>query len=132
MYKHEINIRVRYAETDKMGFVYYGNYATYLEVARVEALRNLGVTYKNLEDSGVLLPVIDYSISYKSPAFYDDNLTIKTSILELPKVKIKFVYEVLRGEELLCNANTTLVFMNENRKPIRCPESLTHAFNSHF
>ena len=80
MYTTEVKIRVRYAETDRMGYVYYGNYATYFEVARVESLRNLGFSYRSLEDEGILLPVLDFSIRYRRPAYYDDELTIKTII----------------------------------------------------
>jgi len=123
-----MNIRVRYAETDKMGFVYYGNYATYLEAARVEALRSLGISYQKLEEEQVFLPVVHYSIDYKAPAHYDDVLTIFTTISEMPTVKIRFEYEVFRGEHLLCNAETVLVFMNAENKPIRCPKEVSEAF----
>jgi acyl-CoA thioester hydrolase len=78
MYSVKNQIRVRYAETDRMGYVYYGNYAQYFEVARVEMLRGLGISYKTLEDSGIMLPVLDFTIKYIKPAFYDDLLTIKT------------------------------------------------------
>ncbi len=80
MFVTETQMRVRYAETDRMGYAYYGNYATYFEVARVEALRELGMSYRELEDSGILLPVRDLHIKYHKPAYYDDLLTIKTSI----------------------------------------------------
>ena len=84
MYSTENKIRVRYAETDRMGYVYYGNYAQYFEVARVEMLRNLGISYKSLEDSGVILPVIDFTIKYIKPAFYDDFLTVKITLKQMP------------------------------------------------
>ena len=93
MLNADINIRVRYAETDKMGYVYYGNYATYYEVGRVEALRKLGMSYKEMEDEGIMLPVLSFNIKYFKPAFYDDLLTIKTSITEMPNTRIKFEYE---------------------------------------
>ena len=80
MFTSEISLRVRYAETDRMGYAYYGNYATWFEVARVEALRTLGLNYRELEDDGILLPVIDYHTRYLKPAFYDDELTVKTTI----------------------------------------------------
>ncbi len=117
-------IRVRYGETDKMGYVYYGNYAQYFEVARVELLRSLGVSYKGLEDNGVMLPVSHMDIKYIKPAFYDDLLTIKVFVEELPKVKIKFRYETYNEKEVLLNiAETTLVFVDmEIGKPIKCPE----------
>ena len=112
MYQSEINIRVRYAETDQMGFCYYGNYAQYFEVARVEMLRSLGVSYKMLEDQGILLPVTDFSIKYIKPAYYDQNLTIKTFMRILPNVRIAFDYETFNESgELLNEARTELVFL---------------------
>ena len=81
MFKSETKIRVRYAETDQMGYCYYGNYAQYFEVARVEALRSLGVTYKTMEENGIWLPVVDFSINYLQPAYYDEELTILTNCL---------------------------------------------------
>ena len=87
------NLRVRYAETDRMGYVYYGNYATYFEVGRVEAMKSIGMSYKKLEDSGIMMPVLEYKIKYFKPAFYDDELTIVTSIKELPMARITFFYE---------------------------------------
>ena len=98
-----MKIRVRYAETDQMGFVYYGNYATYFEVARVEMLRSLGFTYKKLEGEGVILPVLEFTIKYIRPAYYDDLLSIKTTIRELPSARIRFFYETFkfRNEKLL-------------------------------
>lgn len=125
MYKHTINIRVRYAETDKMGYVYYGNYATYFEVGRVELLRSLGISYRKLEEQGILLPVVNLNVDYKKPAFYDDNLTLETILTDLPGVKIVFHYALKRGEELLSKAQTTLVFLNaEFGRPVKCPEEI--------
>ena len=80
MYKTKTNLRVRYAETDRMSYVYYGNYAIYFEVARVEAMKGIGMSYKELEDSGIIMPVLEYNIKYFKPAFYDDELTIETRI----------------------------------------------------
>ena len=94
MLEHEIKLRVRYSETDQMGYVYYGNYAQYFEVARVEALRSLGITYKELEEEGILLPVLEFTIRYIKPAYYDDQLTIKVRIPVLPKARIFFEYEL--------------------------------------
>ena len=88
MFNTETKIRVRYAETDRMGYVYYGNYATYFEVARVESLRTMGMTYKEMEDQGIILPVLEYYIKFIKPAFYDDLLTIKTTIPTLPTARI--------------------------------------------
>ncbi|MBL7473690.1 acyl-CoA thioesterase [Robertkochia sediminum] len=120
----EINIRVRYGETDKMGVVYHANYANYLEVARVEWLRNLGVSYKWMEDNGVMLPVISLNINYKNPARYDDLLTVVVNLKKAPGVKIEFDYTIL-GENgvVLVEANTVLAFVNmETGKPMKCPE----------
>lgn len=134
MYKTETKIRVRYAETDRMGYVYYGNYATYFEVARVEALRELGFSYRKLEDSGILLPVLDFTIRYRRPAFYDDELTIRTTIPELPGARIKFDYEVLNAAgELITVASTTLVFIQkETGKPTAIPDEILAAWKKYF
>jgi acyl-CoA thioester hydrolase len=120
----ETQVRVRYAETDRMGYVYYGNYATYYEVGRVEALRKLGLSYREVEDKGILLPVLSFTIKYIKPAFYDDLLTIKTTIPELPNTRITFQYECYnQNNELLNKGETTLVFVNANtQKPCLAPE----------
>jgi acyl-CoA thioester hydrolase len=133
MISHTTTIRVRYAETDRMGFVYYGNYATYFEVARVETLRSVGITYKSLEDSGILLPVVRFQIHYNAPAHYDDEIQIKTTITEEPKVRLKFSYQSYCGETLLNEAETDLVFMSAfDKKPMRCPEDLSAVLKSYF
>lgn len=123
MFNSEIKIRVRYAETDRMGYVYYGNYATYFEVARVESLREMGMTYKEMEDEGIILPVLEYYIKFIKPAFYDDLLTIKTTIKNMPGARITFDYETYNEKNSLLNvANTTLVFINKNTlKPCAAP-----------
>src|SRR5438132_6027554 len=113
MFVSEVKIRVSYGETDRMGYVYYGNYAQYFEVARVEALRKLGFSYRKLEDEGVILPVLNYSVKFLKPAFYDDELTIKIAINELPTARIRFDYEVFNEKnERITIADTTLVFIN--------------------
>jgi acyl-CoA thioester hydrolase len=133
MISHTTTIRVRYAETDRMGFVYYGHYATYFEVARVETLRSVGITYKSLEDKGILLPVVRFQIQYNAPAHYDDEIHIKTTIKEEPKVRLKFFYQTYRGETLLNEAETDLVFMSESdKRPMRCPEELSTILKSYF
>jgi len=116
-------LRVRYSETDKMGFCYYGNYAQYFEVARVEALRELGIVYKLLEENGILLPVTEIHIRYLQPAKYDDLLEIKTSITKFQGTRMYFQYEVWNEEGILLNdAETTLVFVDANSmKPIPIP-----------
>ena len=124
MYSHKINIRVRYSETDKMGFVYYGIYAQYYEVGRVELLRSLGISYKFLEDSGYELPVVSFKINYKRPAFYDDEIIIKTSISETPSSKITFDYECFNLDgTLINNGQVVLVFVNRGtKKPCKPPQ----------
>ncbi len=134
MIKHKVSLRVRYAETDQMGYVYYGNYATYFEVARVETFRKLGMSYKYLEELGVGMPVLDYSTKYIRPAKYDDLLTIYVIITEKPKLKIHFDYEVYNEEkELLNKASTTLVFINlKTGKPSLPPSSFTDLLTPYF
>ena len=134
MYTSEISIRVRYGETDRMGYVYYGNYASYFEVARVEALRRLGVSYKNLEENGIMLPVFSYSVKFLKPAFFDDELKIKTIIREIPMVRLKFEYETYNEEgKLLNKAETTLVFIDmRTKKPCAAPGYIVEKLNGHF
>ena len=126
MKNSETKLRVRYSETDQMGIVYYGNYAQYLEQGRTDWLRSLGLTYKFMEEQQVMLPVINLNIDYKKPAKYDDLLTIKTSLLEIPSVKIKFYYEIYNQyDELLVTATTSLVFLDSiTRKLIKAPDYL--------
>lgn len=126
MYQNETKIRVRYGETDQMGVVYHANYANYFEVGRTEWLRQYGLTYKSMEDNGIMLPVISLEIKYKNSAKYDDVLTVKTSIKNLPKARIEFDYELVNeNQELLATGNTVLVFMDTKRnRPTRCPDYL--------
>ncbi|HCQ30317.1 MAG TPA: thioesterase [Flavobacteriales bacterium] len=124
MFKSEVKIRVRYAETDKMGYCYYGNYATYFEVARVEALRGLGLSYRKMEDEGFVMPVLEFKIKYYKPAYYDDELTIETTIPNLPQTRIFFTYKTFNQEGVLLNeAETTLVFVDKNTmRPTQPPK----------
>jgi len=126
MISNKIQFRVRYSETDQMGFVYHGNYAQYLEMGRIEWLRELGVSYKQMEETGIMLPVISLNTNYFKPAKYDDLLTLKTTLSKTPSVKIKFDYEIHNeNNELLTTASVTLAFMNaQTRKPTRAPEYL--------
>ena len=107
-----------------MGVVYHGNYAQYLELGRVEWLRALGITYRSMEDNGVMLPVISLHIDYKKSALYDDLLTVQTQLVSKPLVRIAFDYRLLNGEgELLATAHTVLAFMDKaSGKPIKCPD----------
>jgi acyl-CoA thioester hydrolase len=124
MITSEIKIRVRYAETDQMGFVYYGRYAEYYEIGRVETMRKLSLSYKEMEEKGMIMPVIEYHIEYKKPAFYDDELFLITTIKELPKLKITFHHEMFNSNGQLLNTGyVTLVFLNkETKKPVLAPD----------
>lgn len=126
MFVHKSKIRIRYAETDQMGYVYYGNYATFYEVARVEALRSLNFSYNELEKSGIMLPVLELQIKYVKPAFYDDEIVIETTISEIPKARIKFEYKTYNQKgDLLNFGNTTLVFVDiKTKKPTQAPKDL--------
>jgi acyl-CoA thioester hydrolase len=118
-----------------MNYVYYGNYAQYFEVARVEALRNLGISYKELEEKeGVMLPVLDYQIKFFKPGFYDELLTIDTSIIKMPEARIAFEYEVFNEKnELINKASTTLVFVNKSTgKPMAAPDSFLKLLQPYF
>ena len=116
MLSTKTKIRVRYGETDQMGFVYYGNYSLYYEVARVETIRKLGFSYKEIEAKGIHLPVVDFHISYKKPAFYDEELTIVTTVKDLPNVRFTFHYECYNEKkELLNTGEVTLVFVDKER-----------------
>lgn len=113
MKEHEISVRVRYAETDQMAVVYHGNYAQYFEMGRVEWLRNMGVSYKWMEDNGIMLPVVSLTMNYKKPARYDDLLTIKTIFKSQTSVKIEFDYEIYNDKrELLTTGYSMLVFVD--------------------
>jgi len=126
MKKKSTQFRVRYAETDQMKYVHHGNYPEYFEMGRIEWLRELGISYKKMEESGIMLPVINLNINYLKPAKYDDLLTITTSLKELPSARITFEYEITNEEnQLLTTATTTLVFVDmETGRPIRAPKSL--------
>lgn len=130
----ENQIRVRYAETDQMGYVYYGNYSTYFEVARVELFRTYGVSYKEMEEQGVMMPVLEQKIKYIRPAKYDDLLTIKTYLKEKPGVRIRFEYEVYNEENtLLTKAETTLVFVDmKTGRPTNAPAYFDQLINENF
>ena len=122
----DYTLRTRYAETDQMGVVYYGNYPQYLELGRVEWLRAIGLTYKEMEAEGIMMPVVSLQIQYKKPALYDELITIRTKLKDLPSTKIEFDYEILNEKgELLSTANTILVFVDAKTfRPIRCPEKV--------
>ena len=128
--KHITELRVRYGETDQMGFCYYGNYAQFLEVARVELLRSNGISYKALEAEGILLPVRTFSIKYITPSRYDDLLKIETEIIKIQTSRIEFSY-VIRDQNstLIATANTELVFVDsQSMKPIKAPSKISDLY----
>lgn len=120
------SIRVRYGETDPMKYVYYGNYAEYFEVARVELFRTLGISYDEIERRGIFLPVSEYKIKYLKPGLYDQLLEIHTYIKKIPGVKIEFDYEIYNEDKVkITQASTTLFFLDaETNKIVRCPDFL--------
>ncbi len=135
IYESTTQVRVRYAETDQMNVVYYGNYAQYFEVGRVESIRQLGYTYKNMEESGVIMPVVEFTIKYLRPATYDDLLTIKTSIHELPvDHRIEFFQEVFNeGDKMLAAGKVVLYFLDSaTRKRTHMPEALRSKLQPYF
>lgn len=128
---HEFKVRVRYAETDQMGVVYHGNYAQYFEMGRVEWLRNLGLSYSELEKSGTMLPVVSLTLNYKKPARYDDLLTVRTIFKKQESVKIEFDYEIYNEKgELLTIGNSVLVFVDiKTGRPVLPPDYVTEKIN---
>ncbi|MFY1046570.1 acyl-CoA thioesterase [Chryseobacterium sp. GP-SGM7] len=120
------SLRVRYAETDPMKYVYYGNYATYFELGRVELFRSIGISYDEIEKQGIWLPVSDYKVKYLKPALYDQKLEIHTFMRKIPGVRIEFEYEIYNEDQVkITEASTTLFFLNaETNKVIKCPDFL--------
>ncbi|MBN2274380.1 MAG: acyl-CoA thioesterase [Bacteroidales bacterium] len=134
MYCTETKLRVRYGETDRMGYLYYGHYAEYFEVGRTEMLRSMGMTYKSMEDDGIILPVRSISINFRNPAHYDDLLTVKTCLKTYPEVKLDFYYEILNEDGVIhCTGNTVLVFVDNATKKLRkAPEYFKDAMRKYF
>ena len=134
MYTFETSLRVRYGETDQMGYVYYGNYPLYYEVGRTEMLRSAGLTYRKMEEEGILMPVHSMNIKYIEPARYDDLLRLRLIIKELPTAKIHFYYELFNEQSKLVNTGETiLVFVDaKTRRPRRAPETLITALAEYF
>ena len=127
-------LRVRYAETDPMKYVYYGNYATYFEVARVELFRELGMPYEEIEQRGIWMPVSEFSIKYLKPALYDQNLEIHTYIRKIPGVRVEFEYEIYNAsKQKITEAKTILFFLDsKTNKIIKCPEFLMNIINENW
>jgi acyl-CoA thioester hydrolase len=134
MYTSETIIRVRYGETDQMGYVYYGNYGQYYEIGRVESMRDLGLPYKMVEEQGYIMPVLSLFVKYIRPAFYDDLLTLKTSVKELPDTRIKYYYEIFKDKNTLINFGETVhAFVKiDTKRPAPAPEWLIEKLQPFF
>ncbi len=129
----ETILKVRYSETDQMGVVHHGNYAQYLELARIDWLSRLGISYKSMEENGIMLPVFTLDFKFTKSAFFDDELTVKTSLRKIPTARIIFDFEIFNeNRESLTTASATLVFVDsKTRKPIPCPSYLIEKIKSY-
>ena len=134
MFQHDTTVRVLYADTDVMGVVYYGNYPKFYEIGRTEMIRSLGMPYADLERTGIIMPVRDMTCNYIKSAHYDQLLTIRTRIEEIPKARMKFFYEIYNeNKELVHTGETTLVFLDmKTNRPVRAPELLIKELNPYF
>lgn len=133
MYIHTTQITVRYGETDQMGVVYYGNYALYYEQGRTEAMKHLGFSYREMEDNGIIMPVIEMNCKYQKSAKYDDVLIIKTLLKELPSRKMTFFSEVYKDDVLINSGQVTLLFFNKKlNKVVSVPENLLELLKPYF
>lgn len=134
MYTSETRIRVRYGETDQMQYVYYGNYAMYYEVGRVESLRQLGLTYKELESMGIIMPVLENHSEFLAPAVYDELLRVRVTIPDKPSVRIRFKYEIFNEQDALIHRGETLLaFVNQKTgRPCRPPEAFQKILEPYF
>ncbi len=134
MFEHSTKLRVRYGETDQMGYMYYGNYAEFYEVGRVEMLRSLGLTYSGMEASGIMMPVLELNCKYLKPALYDEEITIKVIMNEMPRIRIHFKYELYNEKQELINiGETLLVFINmETNRPCIAPQDFLNKLKPFF
>jgi acyl-CoA thioester hydrolase len=134
VYTSETRIRVRYGETDQMQYVYYGNYAMYYEVGRVESLRQLGLSYKELESMGIIMPVLENHSEFLAPALYDELLRVRVTISDKPSVRIRFKYEIFNEQgTLIHRGETLLAFVNQRTgRPCRPPEAFQKVLEPYF
>jgi len=134
MITSENKIRVRYDEVDKMGYVYHGNYARYYHISRTELFRKLGLCDKELESQNIILPVIEMTIKYLKPIFFDDVITIETMIKKFPVSRMEFTHKVFnQNYEIINEASSTLVFVDSNtRKSLRAPEIILKKIKSYI
>jgi acyl-CoA thioester hydrolase len=132
MIQSRVQITVRYAETDMMGIVYHGSYLPWFEIGRTTLLKENGLSYRDLETAGFLLPVLEVTAKYLKPALYDDVITIVTTLAEKPILRIQLSYEVRRGEELLATGQTAHAFIDRAGRPVRPPANFTERMNELF
>jgi acyl-CoA thioester hydrolase len=132
MIQSQSQVTVRYAETDMMGVVYHGSYLPWFEIGRTTLLKEMGLSYRKLEDEGYRLPVLEVSAKYFRPAVYDDTLTIVTTLKERPLLRIHLEYEVRRGDELLATGHTVHAFIDRQGKPVRPPAKAVEVFATAF
>jgi acyl-CoA thioester hydrolase len=134
MFDFTTQIRVRYADTDQMGYVYYGNYATFFEIGRVEALRSVGISYKKLEEAGVMMPVLENYSKYVKPALYDDLLNVRVMVKEMPGTRIRFDYEITNESGVLLHVGyTVLVFISaETKRVVAFPKEIKKVLERFF
>lgn len=123
-----LKIIARYSETDSMSYVHHSNYLKYYEIGRLGWFKNIGFSYKRLEDEGMILPVIRTNITFRRPAFFDDELDLQTTLIKEPSYSIEFDYKIFKKKELINEGYTKLVFLNKKTsKPIRCPKKIIEA-----
>lgn len=132
MIQSRVQVTVRYAETDMMGIVYHGSYLPWFEIGRTTLLKDHGLSYRELEAAGYRLPVLEVGVKYLKPAFYDDTLTIVTTLDEKPGFRIQLAYKVLRGDELLATGHTAHAFLDREGRPVRPPPHFTQRMNELF
>lgn len=127
-------LKIRYSETDQMGYAHHGNYAQYYEIGRLELLHDLGISYKKMEEEGIILPVYSMNTRFIKPAKFDDKLILKTTLQEIPTARIKFQYEIFNSDnEKITQADTVLVFVDtQKNRPIKIPENLLNKILKKF
>ena len=130
---HQTQLRVQYYETDQMGVVHHSNYIRYFEIGRTEMMRHIGLSYKEVENSGIVMPIVGIEVHYFYPAHYDEIICVKSFIKEIPKVRMTVYYEIYNEQKkLLANGNTTLAFLNKKTgRPQRAPETMVNLFLQH-
>lgn len=132
MIKSQVQVTVRYAETDMMGVVYHGSYLPWFEVGRTTLLKEHGISYRELEAAGYRLPVLEVAVKYLKPAYYDDVVTVLTTLADKPLLRIQLTYEVRRGDDLLATGQTTHAFIDREGRPVRPPSNFADRMNELF